>query len=84
LFAPFVDDRGVTPHDRPDRHSSIRVNASRRVQRDLIVNTEILFAPATAQELALTGSNTAVLVSIAFGLLLAGLMVTRRSRAERP
>ena len=48
------------------------------------VNTEVVVAPATAQELALTGSNTALIISIAFGLMLAGLLVTRRSRTQRP
>jgi sugar lactone lactonase YvrE len=48
------------------------------------VNTEIVVAPASPQELAFTGSQTALLLTIATGLLLAGLIITCRSRKQRP
>lgn len=49
-----------------------------------VVDNEIVVAPASLQELAFTGSQTAMIVSVALTLMLAGLIVTRRSRKQHP
>jgi hypothetical protein len=48
------------------------------------VDNEIVVAPASPQELALTGSPNTTIAMIAASLALAGLIITRWSRKQHP